>query len=44
MEATGIKDMLDFMDEEMDDEDDFDWDIVAHDDVPDADPSKGEPK
>ena len=37
MEAVGIKDMLDFMDEENDDdEDDFDWDINAHDDVPDA--------
>ena len=40
MEATGIKDMLDFMDEENDDdEDDFDWDFNAHDDVPDADTS-----
>ena len=36
MEATGIKDMLDFMEEEIDDEDGSDWDTVAHDDVPDA--------
>ena len=41
MEAVGIKDMLDFMDEENDDyEDDVDWDINAHDDVPDASASE----
>ena len=45
MEATGIKDMLDFMDEENEeDEDGIDWDTVAHDDVPDADASKGTDK
>ena len=44
MEATGIKDMLDFMDEEMDDENDSDWDTVAHDDVPNADASEGADK
>ena len=41
MEAVGSKDMLDFMDEENDDdEDDFDWDINAHDDVPDVSASE----
>ena len=44
MEATGIKDMLDFGMEEMDDEGDSDWDIVAHDDVPDADASESADK
>ena len=44
MEATGIKDMLDFEMEEMDDEGDSDWDIVAHDDVPDADASESADK
>ena len=42
MEATGIKDMLDFGMEEMDDEDTLDdafWDSS----VPDVDPSNGEP-
>ena len=44
MEATGIKDMLDFMDEEIDDEDGSDWDTVVHDDVPDAVASEGTDK
>ena len=42
MEATGIKDMLDFGMEEMDDEDTLDdafWDSS----VPNVDPSNGEP-
>jgi len=43
MEATGIKDMLDFMDEEMDDEDTLD-DAFFDSSVPDVDPSNGEPK
>ena len=40
MEATGIKDMLDFMDEEMDDEDTLD-DAFFDSSVPDVDPSNG---
>ena len=43
MEATGIKDMLDFMDEEMDDEDTLD-DSFFDSSVPDVNPSNGEPK
>ena len=42
MEATGIKDMLDFMDEEMDDEDTLD-DAFFDSSVPDVDPSNGKP-
>jgi len=42
MEATGIKDMLDLMDEEMDDEDTLD-DAFFDSSVPDVDPSNGEP-
>ena len=40
MEATGIKDMLDFMDEEMDDEDTLD-DAIFDSSVPDVNPSNG---
>ena len=43
MEATGIKDMLDFMDEEMDDENTLD-DTIFDSSVPDVNPSNGEPK
>ena len=46
MEATGIKDMLDFMDddEEEDDDEDFVGNSVHTTVLPDADPSDGEPK
>ena len=40
MEAIGIKDMLDFMDEEMDNEDTLD-DAIFDSSVPDVNPSNG---
>ena len=40
MEATGIKDMLDLMDEEMDDEDTLD-DAIFDSSLPDVNPSNG---
>lgn len=43
MEATGIKDMLDFEMEEMDDEDTLD-DAFFDSSLPDVNPSNGEPK
>ena len=44
MEATGVKDMLDFGMEEMEYEDDINWDFNAHDDVPDAGASESADK